>query len=663
MGGAVFNNGGTVTITDSTLTGNTATGGAGGAGGVDSSGRASQTGSGGSGFGGAIFNRNGTLTVLNSTIANNAAFAGAAGLKGPAVAGAGTTTLGAAGSAGGGGIYNLSDGAGGIATVNLANSIISGSTAPSDLVNNRNNPGAGSAATINASTPNIVQTAILNQNGGVINAGGVMTVNPLLSALVNHGGPTSTLALLSGSPAINTGSNAAAVGLTTDQRGFNRIVNLIVDIGAYEFQPSPTATTTTLVSSLNPSQLGQAVVFTATMAGNVPGSNTPTGTVTFTIDGTAGTPVMVVNGTATFTISTLTAGSHTIVATYNGGSLGDITFTASTSATLTQVVQGPVANSGLIATGTDVGGGPEVKVFDAASGALKQDFLAYDPAFRGGVRVAVGDVNNDGILDIVTVPGHGGGPLVKVFSAKDLSLILSFNAYDPSFTGGLFVAVADVNHDGFSDIITAPDKGGGPLVKVFSGKDGSLLMSFNAYDPAFLGGVRVAAGDVNGDGFADIITAPGSGGGPEVKAFSGASGALLLDFLAYNPAFRGGLFVAAGDVNGDGKADIVVTAGVGGGPLINVFNGINQGLLLSFNAYPPVASPLSIFGSDSVWQSGLHVAALDVNGDGKADIITGVGPSQRPEVKVFDGATLAVLDDFFAYDPTYLGGVFVGAGK
>jgi serralysin len=53
----------------------------------------------------------------------------------------------------------------------------------------------------------------------------------------------------------------------------------------------------------------------------------------------------------------------------------------------------------------------------------------------------------------------------------------------------------------------------------------------------------------------------------------------------------------------------------------------------------------------------------DVNGDGKADIITGVGPSQRPEIKVLDGATLGVLDDFFANDQSYLGGVFVGAGK
>src|SRR4029079_15622548 len=117
------------------------------------------------------------------------------------------------------------------------------------------------------------------------------------------------------------------------------------------------------------------------------------------------------------------------------------------------------------------------------------------------------------------------------------------------------------------------------------------------------------------------------------------------------------------DVDGDGKADILVTAGAGGGPLVNVFSGATSALIRSFNAYPPVAFPLPIFGSDGVWQSGLHAAALDVNGDGKADIVTGVGPSPRPEVKVFDAVSLALLDDFFAYDPTYLGGVFVSAGK
>src|SRR5436190_1885991 len=83
-----------------------------------------------------------------------------------------------------------------------------------------------------------------------------------------------------------------------------------------------------------------------------------------------------------------------------------------------------------------------------------------------------------------------------------------------TFQGGIRVAMGDVNGDGLPDVITAPGPGGGPLVKVFSGVDGSLLVAFNAYDSAFQGGVFVAAGDVTGRGKASIITAPGEGGGP-----------------------------------------------------------------------------------------------------------------------------------------------------
>src|SRR5207253_2935590 len=140
----------------------------------------------------------------------------------------------------------------------------------------------------------------------------------------------------------DTGTNVGAP--PTDQRGFNRPVfggiSLTADLGAYEFQVSPTATTTILVSSLNPSNRGQLVTFTATVTGNVPGSNTPTGTVTFTIDGVTQATVALSNGVATFATSSLAAGSHVVVASYNGGALGDITFSASTSAPLTQTVTG-----------------------------------------------------------------------------------------------------------------------------------------------------------------------------------------------------------------------------------------------------------------------------------------------------------------------------------
>lgn len=129
---------------------------------------------------------------------------------------------------------------------------------------------------------------------------------------------------------------------------------------------------------------------------------------------------------------------------------------------------------------------------------------------------------------------------------------------------------------------------------------------------------------------------------------------------AYTGPFIGGIFVASGDVNGDGQAGILTTPGLGGGPLVEVFNGPDGNLQKAFNAYPPSAGLVGVIGA--LGATGLHAAAVDVNGDGKADLITGVGPGQRPEVQVFEAATLALLDDFFAYDLVYLGGVFVAAG-
>src|SRR5204863_7714922 len=115
----------------------------------------------------------------------------------------------------------------------------------------------------------------------------------------------------------------------------------------------------------------------------------------------------------------------------------------------------------------------------------------------------------------------------------------------PNFTGGVRVATGDVNGDGYDDLITAAGAGGGPHVKVFDGKTGALLREFMAYDAAFTGGVYVAAGDVNGDGKADIVTGVGVGGGPHVKAFSGADGSVLASFMAYDANFLGGVYVAA----------------------------------------------------------------------------------------------------------------------
>jgi hypothetical protein len=159
------------------------------------------------------------------------------------------------------------------------------------------------------------------------------------------------------------------------------------------------------------------------------------------------------------------------------------------------------------------------------------------------VRVATADLNGDSIPDIITAPGPGGGPDVRVFDGRTFALVRSFLAYTPAFRGGVSVAAGDVNGDGKADVVTGAGPGGGPHVEVFSGRDGTVLQSFYAYAPAFAGGVWVSAvADVTGDGLADVVTAAGPGGGPHVKVFSGA-GAPVRSAFAYDPAFLGGVFV------------------------------------------------------------------------------------------------------------------------
>src|SRR5207248_42122 len=175
-----------------------------------------------------------------------------------------------------------------------------------------------------------------------------------------------------------------------------------------------------------------------------------------------------------------------------------------------------------------------------------------------GTHVARGDVNGDGTLDIVTGAGPGGGPDVRQFR-PDGSLIRGFFAYSAGFHGGVDVAACDFDGDGKAEILTGPGPGGGPDVRVFR-SDGTLLKSFFAYAGGFSGGVNVSCADVNGDGKAEILTGPGAGGGPDVRVFASgpglgggpnvrtfdSSGTLLSSFFSLSPSMTNGLDVGAG---------------------------------------------------------------------------------------------------------------------
>ncbi|MEO8608625.1 MAG: VCBS repeat-containing protein [Chloroflexota bacterium] len=142
------------------------------------------------------------------------------------------------------------------------------------------------------------------------------------------------------------------------------------------------------------------------------------------------------------------------------------------------------------------------------------------------------DFNGDGVPDAVSGGGAGDVPFVKITDGSTHSLLLNFFAYDPQFKGGISVSVGDVNGDGVPEVITGAGAGGGPHVKVFDGKTLAPSASFFAFNPAFTGGVRVSVGDVNGDCVADIITQVDSNGQTHTRAFDGKSLQILSDTLA-----------------------------------------------------------------------------------------------------------------------------------
>jgi hypothetical protein len=249
-----------------------------------------------------------------------------------------------------------------------------------------------------------------------------------------------------------------------------------------------------------------------------------------------------------------------------------------------------------------------------------------------------------------------------VFDGRDGVVLWEFFAYDPGFAGGVYVAVGDVNADGRVDLITGAGAGGGPHVRVFDGVTHSLVAGpigeFYAYDAGFSGGVRVAAGDTNGDGKADVVTGAGPGGGPHVKSFSGADRAELVSFFAYSAGFNGGVNVTSADFRQVGHADIVTGAGAGGGPHVRFFDGITGSVYREFFAFPATTGG---FGSNALWTSGVRVSAqADVTNDGGPDLFVGPGAGQSARLRLFSGGDLVLRRETQVYDPTFLGGIFVG---
>ena len=320
----------------------------------------------------------------------------------------------------------------------------------------------------------------------------------------------------------------------------------------------------------------------------------------------------------------------------------------------------PVMNKFMV-VGADAGGGPQVTI--TFEDGTYTSFFAYNSAFTGGVRVAAADVNGDGLLDVVTGAGPGGGPQVNVFSVNVLNgavtLQASFFAFGaPNFTGGVYVAAGDTNGDGFSDVIVGAGATGGSRVQVYAGSanglvTGSTLNDFFAYSPAFTGGVVVAAGNRDSDIGQDVITAPASNGGFNVRSFNcngtGNSPMLVDNFFAFNNTTAvGGLSLALQDLDGTPVDDIVI------GSTSSQF-----GVVLNQSGS---SSPNTITANPFPGFTGAIRAGVAQN-DQFNYAVAGAGPGGGPVTTVYQviNGGLNQTDSLFVLNPNFTGGLFVSS--
>ena len=385
------------------------------------------------------------------------------------------------------------------------------------------------------------------------------------------------------------------------------------------------------------------------------------------IDNTAAITVPVVgtfaNQAEGSTISAKDTAGNTITYTvsYIGGDGNNVTLKVKSIATATPVaapnaqpmVAGQPALNKFTAIGTDQGGGPLVTI-TFADGTFTS-FFAYAESFRGGVRVALGNVDGGTDIELVTGAGPGGAPQVNVYkvTSSGVTLQQSFFAFNaPNFGGGIYVAAGNTNADGFDDVIVGAGAGGGSRVQVYAGSAAGVASSapindFFAYSPAFTGGVVVSAGQRNSTAGDEVITAPASNGGFNIRSYdcngTGNSPTLVDNFFAFNDITSvGGLSLAAGLLNSGTITDIIVGTTSGG-----------FGVILDSAVSGLITQPFPGF-------PGAIRAGVAVDSTGKEFAVALAGPTGGPRVSVYSAGTtsLTEVDNLFVLNPLFRGGLF-----
>ena len=297
------------------------------------------------------------------------------------------------------------------------------------------------------------------------------------------------------------------------------------------------------------------------------------------------------------------------------------------------------------------------------------------PGFGGVIRSVVADFNGDGKADFAFGTGAGTNAQVRVISGATGTDLLGPSQVLNGFSGGVFLAAGDVDRDGAAELAVSADAGGGTRVSLFKVSASTGLTAkadFLAYgDANFRGGSRVALGDVNRDGAADLIVGAGIGGAPRVAVYDGNSvmtgtpRSVVPDFYALDSNLRSGVFVSTADLDGDGYSDVIYSTGNTGGPRVRILGGqtltANPGRDAQFLA--PMAD---FFAFDPNDRSGIRIATRDLNADGKSELVVATGAKTGGLVRVLTladlkspGSMTAAYQQPFG-NPATIDGIYVG---
>lgn len=189
-------------------------------------------------------------------------------------------------------------------------------------------------------------------------------------------------------------------------------------------------------------------------------------------------------------------------------------------------------------------------------GTLLHEFLPFTEGWSNSGDIATGDVTGDGNQDVIIARGSSNSPAqVRVFTEEGL-LLTRWRAFN---RGAIKVATGDVTGDGKAEIIVGSSKRQITTVRVYK-RNGTLLWESHPFNDNPKSGLDVTAADIHGDGIDEIIVATGSGTTGRIAVIANDGSAVLKRFKPFGPSFKGGINIAAGDVTGDGKAEIITAA-------------------------------------------------------------------------------------------------------